>query len=281
MFDTAVHWTHPNLSRSFLPLIENSNRCGIHGSIGICRHLSDYFELKQMRAACPKEIPFQFTYTLGYHPDYARQFPEQEQKLYRIVEKDPNVVAIGECGLDYVQMHASSVEQKEVLRAHVRLAETVHKPLFCSERQALYDVVRCVGRPKVPVFLHHISTERDEPWTNVLEKLNVCANYQYYIGVSTLLCKSRLGAGLRKAIREFGEHFLDFVLIESNSPFSVPDQALVTDRHANHLEIHNRPRWILEVLEELSHLLRVPIEEVERRVDINTRRCFGLFTYVP
>ena len=44
--------------------------------------------------------------------------------------KESNVVAIGECGLDTLKSPATTELQEEIFKAHIELAEELHKPLI-------------------------------------------------------------------------------------------------------------------------------------------------------
>ena len=84
--------------------------------------------------------------------------------VYREFLKDPKVVAIGECGLDYFHMDVESIEkQKEAFVAQVELAEEINKPLMLHIRNnpnnkninAYTDVLEILKKyPKVKGDVH-------------------------------------------------------------------------------------------------------------------------------
>ena len=59
-----------------------------------------------------------------------------DKDIYRELLKDPKVVAIGECGLDYFHMEEGSIEkQKEALISQIELANEIgDRKASCRER---------------------------------------------------------------------------------------------------------------------------------------------------
>ncbi|MDE6292683.1 MAG: TatD family hydrolase [Bacilli bacterium] len=69
-------------------------------------------------------------YCLGIHPEfYNEDFGELEKIVYD-VEKDPKFVAIGEIGLDYHYDKDHKVEQIELFKKQLELAERLNLPFF-------------------------------------------------------------------------------------------------------------------------------------------------------
>lgn len=76
-----------------------------------------------------------FYAAVGLHPNYENE--EFSFEKYAELAKDPKVVAIGECGLDYFRPESPEAvkeKQKERFRAHVALAVAVDKPLIVHAR---------------------------------------------------------------------------------------------------------------------------------------------------
>ena len=67
-------------------------------------------------------------YSVGLHPWSARRDARHEA-LLRSAAVHPQVVAIGECGIDLVRSTLDEAGQIELTLLHARLAEELHKPL--------------------------------------------------------------------------------------------------------------------------------------------------------
>src|SRR4051812_38587758 len=80
------------------------------------------------------EMQTGYCYSIGLHP----AFLENHETQFHTVEKlarQPEVVAIGECGLDKL-VHATMAVQTQVLVKHIQLANDLCKPLIIHCVQA-------------------------------------------------------------------------------------------------------------------------------------------------
>ena len=65
-----------------------------------------------------------------------------DKDVYRELLKDPKVVALGECGLDYYHLDEDSIKkQKEAFIAQIELANEIGKPLMLHIRNAYSDAL--------------------------------------------------------------------------------------------------------------------------------------------
>ena len=79
---------------------------------------------------------------MGVHPDY---LDVNEPTVAQLVElaMQPEVVAIGETGLDYYRMPGDELDwQRERFRVHIRAAREAKKPLIIHTRAAAQDTIR-------------------------------------------------------------------------------------------------------------------------------------------
>jgi len=72
---------------------------------------------------------------IGLHPDHGDE-KSFDIERYRVLAKNPKVVAIGECGLDYFRLKADKVRnfQKEIFEKQIELASEVNKPIIIHMR---------------------------------------------------------------------------------------------------------------------------------------------------
>ena len=68
--------------------------------------------------------------SVGIHPWHITEDWEQRFLEIRALARQPHVVAVGECGFDYLKSPASKEVQYELLKAHALLAEEIGKPLI-------------------------------------------------------------------------------------------------------------------------------------------------------
>ena len=89
--------------------------------------------------------------TVGVHPHDAKDGLDGLEELARA----PEVVAIGECGLDHHYVHSSEGDQRRVFAAQIQLARAVGKRVVIHTRQAwdeTFDIAGAEGLPEGSVF---------------------------------------------------------------------------------------------------------------------------------
>ena len=80
--------------------------------------------------------------SVGVHPDYLDVAEPTVAQLVQLA-MHPQVVAIGETGLDYYRMPAAELDwQRERFRVHIRAAREAGKPLIIHTRAAAEDTMR-------------------------------------------------------------------------------------------------------------------------------------------
>ena len=110
--------------------------------------------------------PEQGYYSYGLHPwDADKADFLMETALQRLEEKlkNPNVLALGEAGLD--KMHKASFEQQiELFERQIKLSEALHKPMILHDVRSHNEIIalRKKHKAKQPWILHGFSgTEQD------------------------------------------------------------------------------------------------------------------------
>lgn len=84
----------------------------------------------------------------GIHPmDSKNVIDDPESWLeFENIAHEPEVVAIGVCGLDYTRDISDKETQKEMFRRQIKLACDLQKPILIHERSAQEDVLEILSR---------------------------------------------------------------------------------------------------------------------------------------
>ncbi|KAA5532704.1 hypothetical protein F0919_18155 [Taibaiella lutea] len=91
-------------------------------------------------------------YSIGIHPWYIQDFESQFNDLKESINQ-PNIIAIGECGLD--ALRGVSLElQAETFRMQILLANECNKPLIIHCVRAFPQTLSLLKQAKVPVIFH-------------------------------------------------------------------------------------------------------------------------------
>jgi TatD DNase family protein len=193
---------------------------------------------------------------VGTHPHDATTHTEEVGARYREMAQEPEVVAIGEFGLDYFRMLSPRDVQRAVFVAHLELARECHLPCIIHVRDSHADVIellRAHGQGLRGVF-HCFSGDVAQA-----EECLACEGFMLsFAGPLT-----RQGNALPDVARMAP---LERVLVETDSPYLVP-QPLRAKR--------NEPLFVKYVAEKLAEIRGMTLEEIARVTTANAVRLFG------
>lgn len=107
----------------------------------------------QLRNVFPSdEIP-QKPYSIGIHPWHISENWETQWQKVEEKAKNPNCLAIGECGLDATVSTPLEL-QEQIFERHILLANTLQKPLVIHCVKAYEELLKILEKATIPVILH-------------------------------------------------------------------------------------------------------------------------------
>src|SRR5260370_29407362 len=93
----------------------------------------------QRALALARAHPTRLFATAGVHPHHALELTAQRAAELEDLARQPEVVAVGECGLDYFRDFSPRDAQRQAFHRQLELAATVGKPVFLHQRDAHAD----------------------------------------------------------------------------------------------------------------------------------------------
>jgi TatD DNase family protein len=198
---------------------------------------------------------------VGIHPNSAGAASAADFETIATLARDPMVVAIGETGLDNFRKHTPRETQRTSLEWHLRLAETLGKPVIIHNREADADIVDVLEASATrrqdhepPGVLHCFSST--DP--SYLERMLAAGYAVSFAGPLTYKSAANLRAMAVCVPR-------DRLLIETDCPYLPP---------ASQRGRRNEPAFLNETADCLADLLRLPRHELEAQLWSNTMRVF-------
>jgi TatD DNase family protein len=191
--------------------------------------------------------------TVGVHPHDATEGVDGILPMLG----EPEVVAVGECGLDYHYDHSPRDVQRRVFAAQVALAREHDLALVVHTRDAwddTFDVLAAEGVPARTV-LHCFTGGPDE----ARRGLDIGA-YLSFSGIVTFKGADDVRAAAAVCP-------LDRVLVETDAPFLAP---------VPHRGQPNRPAWVAVVGEAVAAAKNLDVHKVEAATWANTSSVFRL-----
>jgi TatD DNase family protein len=164
--------------------------------------------------ALARAAPRRHFATAGIHPHHAGELDAAVLAEIESLAQQPEVVAIGECGLDYFRDIAPRATQQRAFHQQLELAARLGKPVFLHERDAHDDFVSIVRehRPSLVGGVAHC-------FTGTGEQLHRYLDLDLAIGITGWICDERRGAHLLPLLREIPAAALH---LETDAPYLLP-----------------------------------------------------------
>lgn len=200
--------------------------------------------------------------TAGLHPHHASEYSAEHVALFRELAQHPEVVALGECGLDYFRSYSPHADQKRAFIAQLELAVELKRPVFLHQRDAHSDFLPILKefRPQLADAVVHCFTDTEAALEDYLA-------LDCYIGITGWICDERRGLPLRQAVKRIPNARL---LVETDAPYLLPRTA---PKKASR---RNEPMYLPYVLRGIAEARGQAEHELARFTADNARRFFRL-----
>ena len=152
--------------------------------------------------------------TAGVHPHYAEEWSEEVAAEIATFAACPEVVAVGECGLDYYRNLSPPEVQRETFHRQLELAARVGKPVFMHQRDAHADFVAILREHRAD-----LTGAVAHCFTGTAAELECYLEMQLFIGITGWICDERRGAHLLPLMRSIPSQQL---LLETDAPYLMP-----------------------------------------------------------
>ncbi|WP_314588330.1 TatD family hydrolase [Paenibacillus terrigena] len=187
--------------------------------------------------------------TAGVHPHDAKSCDEGTIAKLKELAAMPQVVAIGECGLDYNRDFSPRDVQRKWFAEQIRLALELNMPLFLHERDAFSDFTAMLKEHAVQKAVVHC-------FTGNLTELKAYLDMGFYIGITGWICDERRGKHLRDLVRIIP---LNRLMIETDAPFLTP-----RDLKEKPADGRNEPAFLPHILQAVARCTGKTVEEVAK-----------------
>ncbi len=201
--------------------------------------------------------------TAGVHPHHASAYDDASDARIRELLLKPQVVAVGECGLDYFRNFSPRHAQLEAFRRQLEIAIDAGMPVFLHQRDAHDDFVE-VLEPLLPDITRAVA----HCFTGEGESLREYLAMGLYIGITGWICDERRGRHLHDIVAIVPD---DRLLIETDAPYLLP--RTLAPRPPTR---RNEPAHLVEVLRVVAEARGQTTQHVAAITTANAERFFGL-----
>lgn len=259
LIDSHCHLNHKRLLNAGGPeaVIARAGAAGIGGMLTICCRIAEEFDDILALARDHENV----WCTVGTHPHDAGKETEKtiaQADLVRLALSDPNIIGIGESGLDYFYKNSTPEDQQDSFRKHIRACIETGLPLVVHARDADEDIIRILreegaGDKNLKGVMHCFSSSR-----KMGEEALELGFYVSFSGIVTFEKADDLRAFARDVP-------LDRILVETDAPYLAP---------LPHRGKINEPAFVAYTAAQVAELKNVSVEDLAAAT---TQNFFGLF----
>ncbi len=196
--------------------------------------------------------------TVGCHPHDIDEF---NYDFFKKLAQEPEVVAIGECGLDYYNRFKIydlrfKNKQQEIFEQHIKLAKEINKPLMIHCRDAFLDLIEILNFKfqilnSPPGIIHF--------FTGSLSDAKKLLEMGFYFTFNGLITFNRDFDEIIKHIP------LDRILLETDAPYVAP---------IPYRGQRNESAYIIETAKKMAEIKDVSLEKICEQTTGNVKKSF-------
>lgn len=262
LVDIGLNLTHESFDRDRDAVLERAREAGVaqmvitgtslaesEQALAVCRHLDP----SGMRLSC----------TAGVHPHDAKQWNSDCVAQLKALLAEPEVRAVGECGLDFNRDFSPRPQQERALEEQLELAALSGLPVFLHERDASQRLLEILTG-----FRDRLSAAVVHCFTGDKRALYAYLDLDLHIGITGWICDERRGTHLHPLMRDIPAQRL---MLESDAPYLTP-RTLRPRPKSN----RNEPAFLPEVLREIARHRGEPEAALALSTTACARDFFGL-----
>jgi TatD DNase family protein len=200
--------------------------------------------------------------TAGVHPHHASEFSAACVRELEELARQPEVVAVGECGLDYFRNFSPRAAQQQAFHGQLELAARVGKPVFLHQRDAHADFVA--------ILREHARAWRGVAhcFTGSESELDGYLDLGLAIGITGWICDERRGAHLAALMPRIPAERL---LLETDGPYLLP-----RDLQPRPASRRNEPAYLPHIAAAVARARGEPLESLACSSTAAARALFQL-----
>jgi TatD DNase family protein len=256
LYDTHAHLDFDDYKKDRASVLESCFKAGVEKIINVGINAESTEKSIQLSTECNELVKNgekypQMKASGGYHPSMVHWYDE---KVLRELLKHPDIVAIGEIGLDFYRMYKPAELQEEVFEAQIKIGMELGLPLLVHEREAHEECFAILKRhsPKKVVF-HCFSGD-----VQFAEKV---LNEGWHISITgSITYRNNTLADVVRMLPT------DKFFVETDSPYLTP---------MPHRGQRNTPEYLTYTIQKIADILNIAPNVVAEQSYKNAEAFFG------
>lgn len=258
MFDIGVNLTSGQFDKDREAVVARAYAAGVSGMLLTGTNL--YESQQAQRLATRYQNCWS---TAGVHPHDASHWQPETTNALRQLAQRPEVVAIGECGLDFNRNYSTPEDQERVFSAQLALAAELSLPVFmhCRDAHERFIALLTPWLDQLPGAVLHC-------FTGTWEEARACLELGIYLGITGWVCDERRGLELRELLPAIPANKL---LFETDAPWLLPRDLPVKPSSRR-----NEPCYLPHIVTQSAKWRGEDVHWLMQQTDENARTLFGI-----
>jgi len=259
MFEIGVNLTSNQFDKDRHDVVTRARLAGLSGMLITGTSAEESLEAQRLA----EQYPDFCWSTAGVHPHQASEWNSQTEEAVRALAAKPEVVAIGECGLDFNRNFSPVDQQESAFSAQLALAAELSMPLFlhCRDAHPRFADLLTPWLSKIPGAVVHC-------FTGSQQELELYLSLGMYIGITGWVCDERRGLELRDML---GCIPADRLLLETDAPYLLPRD--MPEKPKNR---RNEPAFLPHIIKQVATWRGEDSAWLAEKTESNARGLFGL-----
>jgi TatD DNase family protein len=215
-------------------------------------------------AALARAHPGRLFATAGVHPHHATEVTDAVAEQLEQLARQPAVVAVGECGLDYFRDFSPRDVQRAAFARQLEIAARVGKPVFLHQRDAHDDFIAILREHRAALAAGAVA----HCFTGTAAELAAYLDLGLAIGITGWINDERRGAHLLPLMREIPAERL---MVETDGPYLLP-----RDLNPKPASRRNEPAYLPHIAATVARARGERFEQLAASSTAAARRFFRL-----
>ncbi|QBA63265.1 TatD family hydrolase [Muriicola soli] len=204
-----------------------------------------------------RDFPDHVYLMMGLHPTHVKENYTEELAHVEAMLSKRKFCAVGEIGIDLYWDKTYFNEQRLAFKKQIALAKSMGLPIVIHCRESFEEIFEV------------LEEEKDESLFGIFH----CFTGTYEQALKAIGYNMKLGIGgvvtfKNGKIDKFLDRIhLEHLVLETDAPYLAP---------APYRGKRNVPSYLMEVLNKLSDIYQIPVEEVARITTENSKKVFGI-----
>lgn len=258
MIDIALNLTSSQFNGEHAQVLARAQDVGVRHCLLLASDLEEALQVAELA----KLYSSQCCATAGIHPHHAKGYQLEDLESLRPILARSEVIAVGECGLDFNRDFSPREQQASIFEAQLALAAELNMPVLLHERDASQRFIEILTpwRDKLPgAVLHCFTGDR--------QALHAYLDMGLHIGVTGWVCDERRGQELQALVPSIP---LDRLFIETDAPYLLP-----RDLSPKPAKRRNEPMFLPHIYHRVAELREEDLTTMISQIRLNYQKVFG------